>query len=124
MLYAKTQHRLLRDIAHRARLTPDEYHDYETAVRAAGIGVILVTMPEWPPVPYSPLLILFGGKAWWEGHNWTGKQPAVTHSDAARASRIAREMAGDPLNPKRLAYAWQVPRIRPGRAHHPPLLVG
>ena len=113
MLYAKTQHRLLRDIAHRARLTPDEYHEYETAVRAAGIGVIPVTMPEWPPVPYSPLLILFGARAWWEGHYWTGDQPAVTHPDAARASRIAREMAGDPLSPKRLAYAWQIPEYDP-----------
>ena len=113
MQYAKNRHRLLRDIAHRARLTPDEYDGYERAVRAAGIPVSTVHIPDWPPVPYSPLLILFGAQAWWEGRHWTGKQPAVKLADSARASRIAREMAGNPLSPKRLAYAWQVPEYDP-----------
>ncbi len=113
MQYVKPQHRLLRDIAHRARITPDEYDDYEDAVRIAGIPISTVDVPDWPPVPYSPLLILFGAQAWWEGRYWTGQQPAVAHADAARASRLAREMGGDPLSPKRLAYAWQVPQYDP-----------
>ena len=113
--YAKEQHRLLRDIAHLARLTGDEYQEYEDAVRAAGIPVLQVEIPDWPPAPYSPLLILFGGRGWWEGRNWTGAQPAVSRADAARASRIAREMAGDPLGPRRIAYAWQVPEYDPSR---------
>ncbi len=113
MEYSKGQHRLLRDIAHRARLTPDEYPDFETAVRAANIPVENVSIPDWPPVPYSPLLILFGASAWWEGHYWTGQQPAVSRYDASDASRIARQMAGDPLSPERIAYAWQVPKYDP-----------
>ena len=113
MEYSKEQHRLLRDIAHRARLTPDEYPDYEAAVRAAAVSVLTATIPDWPPVPYSPLLILFGAQAWWEGRHWTGRQPAVSRRDATQASRIAREMAGDPLSQERLAYAWQVPEYDP-----------
>lgn len=113
MQYAKSQHRLLRDIAHRARITPDEYNDYEDAVRSAGIPISAVDIPDWPPVPYSPLLILFGAQAWWEGRRWTGQQPAVTSAAAAQASRIAREMAGDPLSSERMAYAWQVPQYDP-----------
>ena len=115
MEYSKGKHRLLRDIAHRARLTPDEYPDYEAAVLAAAIPVVPVEVPEWPPVPYSPLLILFGAQAWWEGRYWTGEQPVVSHADAAQAGRIAREMAGDPLSPERLAYAWQVPQYDPAQ---------
>ena len=111
--YDKNQHRLLRDIAHRARLTPDEYDQFQKSVRAAKIPFTSVNIPEWPPVPYSPLLILFGSKPWWEERYWTGKQPSVKHADSARASRIAREMAGDPLSPRRLAYAWQVPEYDP-----------
>ncbi len=113
MQYVKDEHRLLRDIAHRARLTPEEYPDCERAVRAAGITVTNVEIPEWPPVPYSPLLILFGAKAWWEGRYWTGEQPSVSRMDSARASRIARELAGGPLDPRRLAYAWQTPEYDP-----------
>ena len=113
MQYDKNRHRLLRDVAHRARLTPNEYDEFEDSVRAARIPITTVRIPDWPPVPYSPLLILFGAKAWWGGRHWTGEQPAVAHADAARASRLAREMAGDPLSPQRLAYAWQVPAFDP-----------
>ena len=113
MQYDKNQHRLLRDIAHRARLTPEEFDEFKDSVRAARIPVSTVCIPEWPLVPYSPLLILFGSKPWWEGRYWTGKQPAVKDADVARASSIAREMAGDPLSPKRIAYAWQVPEYDP-----------
>lgn len=113
MQYDKNQHRLLRDIAHRARLTPDEYDRFQKSIRAAKIPYASVNIPEWPSAPYSPLLILFGSKPWWEGRYWTGKQPAVKPADSARVSRIAREMAGDPLSPRRLAYAWQVPEYDP-----------
>ena len=111
MEYDKTAHRLLRDIAHRARLTPEEYPEFEDAVRAAGIAIEPVAVPEWPPVPYSPLLILFGDAAWWEGRYWTGEQPVVSRWRASDARRIAREIAGDGLSPPRLAYAWQCPEF-------------
>ena len=111
MEYDKKAHRLLRDIAHRARLTPEEYPEFEDAVRAAGIEVLFVDIPEWPPVPYAPLLIRFGAAAWWEGRYWTGEQPAVSRWQASDANRIAREMAGDALSPPRLAYAWQCPEF-------------
>ena len=106
---------LLRDIAHQALLTPEEYPEFHHAVQQAGVEIESVNMPEWPPVAYSPLVLMFGGgDEWWVDKYWEGKQPVCRiFGGDDKAHRIAREMAGDHLSLKRLAYTWQVPIYDP-----------
>ena len=106
--YDAGRHSLLRDIAHSASLTPEEYPEFESAVRTAGIAIETAELPDWPPVPYSdlPWMIFGGGGPWWKKRHWTGEQPVIVRGDRRDARRIAREMAGGHLSPKRIAYAW------------------
>ena len=106
MQYDANKHILLRDQAHKRRLTPEEYPAFEAAVREEGISIVTVECPEWPPVEKSRLFLLFGGGDPWEGEYWLGAQPAILSSDyqARRTvTKTAREMAGPALAPKRLA---------------------
>ena len=116
MTFDQDKHILLRDQAHKRRLTPQEYPEFEAALIREGIAVMTVECPEWPPVEKSRLFLLFGDGDPWEGQYWTGHQPAIEASDylARRTvTKTAREMAGPGLAPKRLAYAWQVPEYDP-----------
>ena len=118
MQYDRNKHILLRDQAHKRRLTPEEYPEFEAALIKEGISIMAVECPEWPPVEKSRLFMLFGDGDPWEGQYWTGSQPAIDASDylARRTvTRIGRGMAGPALSPKRLAYAWQVPEYDPER---------
>ncbi|MYI20296.1 MAG: hypothetical protein F4121_09570 [Acidimicrobiia bacterium] len=75
-----------------------------------------VEMPEWPPRPYPPLVLMFGGSGPFEGRVFSGVQPAITGWENERTARqIARELAGDVFQPHRLAYRWQVPVFDPDR---------
>ena len=116
--YDENKHLLLRDVAHKRRLTPEEYPEFEAALIREGIAIMTVECPEWPPVEKSRLFLLFGDGDPWEGQYWMGHQPAIEASDylARRTvTKTAREMAGPALAPKRLAYAWQVPEYEPAR---------
>ena len=118
MRFDQDKHVLLREQAHKRRLTPEEYPEFEAALIAEGISIMTVECPEWPPVEKSRLFLLFGDGDPWEGQYWTGQQPAIDASDylARRTvTRIAREMAGPALSSKRMAYAWQVPEYDPAR---------
>ena len=127
MTYDEGRHALLHQIAHKALLAPSERGEFVERVRAAGIEVVDVGMPDWPPVEYAPLALVFGGDGqWWEGRHWTGSQPAVSSEFALRpdgdwsradveARKIARAMRGDPMAPKRLAYAWHCEAYDPAR---------
>lgn len=83
LTFDPNQHFLLRDIAHRELLTPEEYQGFEHKCREAGLDIFQVAVPDWPPVPYSPLALIanletgWGGGAWWDNEFWTGMQPAV-----------------------------------------------
>ena len=116
--FDQDKHILLRDQAHKRRLTPEEYPAFEAALIKEGISIMTVEVPEWPPVPKSLLVLMFGGDAPFEGEHWTGGQPAIDASDylARRTvTKIGREMAGPSLSSKRMAYAWQVPEYDPAR---------
>ena len=118
MTYDKHKHTLLRDQAHKRRLTPEEYPAFEAAVRAEGVSIMTVECPEWPPVPKSLLMMIMGGDNPWDGEYWTGQQPAIDASDylaRRKVTKIARAMSGDHLSSKRTAYAWQVPEYDPAR---------
>ena len=116
--FDQDKHILLRDQAHKRRLTPEEYPAFEAALIEEGVSIMTVECPEWPPVPKSLLVLMFGGDAPFEGEHWTGEQPAIDASDylARRTvTKIGREMAGPALSSKRMAYAWQVPEYDPAR---------
>ena len=116
--FDQDKHILLRDQAHKRRLTPEEYPAFEAALIKEGISIMTVEVPEWPPVPKSLLVLMFGADAPFEGEHWTGEQPAIDKWDylAKRTvTKIAREMAGPRWAPKRMAYAWQVPEYDPAR---------
>ena len=116
--YDANRHLLLRDVAHKARLTPQEYPDFEARLRDASVEIVSVEIPEWPPVEKSRLFLLMGGDDPWEGQYWTGTQEAIVQADrpARRmATATAREMAGPAQSSKRMAYAWQVPEFDPAR---------
>ena len=122
--YDEKKHTLVRQMAHRALLTPEEVPAFEEALRAAGVPLATVTMPDWPPVPYAPLALVFGGDGeWWDGMTWTGVQLVIenrgfkTTSPDGRehwaysrntASKIAKDLAGDRWQPKRQSYLWGV----------------
>ena len=124
--YNKDIHMLLRDRAHKSRIHTDtELSEYFGRVRDAGVEIIDVNVPDWPPASKSRLQI--GGGNPFEGQFWTGVQPAIVmksdsgvesyrHGDFvlyknARyvSSAIAREMGGDLMQSHRLSYQWQVP---------------
>ena len=139
--YDETQHELLRQTAHRACLTPEEFSEFHQRVIAAlhgktsidgkpdGEMLYDVQMPDWPPVKWAPLVLIMslggpGEAAWWDLRTFTGIQPIVTHDtielddgsyDQASdiAWDIAREMAGDHYSQFRTAYRWQVPMFDP-----------
>ena len=101
------QHLLLRDVAHKARLTPEEYPDFEARLRQEGVTPFEVEIPDWPPAPKSKLFLIFGDDPW-EGEYWTGAQPALSQSDyqgRRTAVKLSRELAGQ-LHP-----TWTVAKL-------------
>ena len=118
MRYDEDKHILLRDQAHKAKLTPEEYPAFEAALITEGIAVMTVECPAWPPVEKSKLMLVMGGDDPWEGEFWAGNQPAIEASDylaRREAAKTARAMAGPRLAPKRLAYQWQAPEYDPAK---------
>ena len=137
--YEPQRHILLRDEAHQRCIHQDaEFGEYVKQVKKAGIDVITVEIPEWPPVKRTPLpIIVFsisidgsgGGGSSMGGPTadmaWEGKQLAVAcnrgegrgYDDyvAERTIRdIAREMAPSRFEPAhRVGYAWQVAEFDP-----------
>ena len=106
MEYNRNRHELLRLAAHKCGLAPEEYDEFVSKVRAGGSDTITVTIPDWPPIEYPPLQI--GGGNPFEGKYVTGAELAVDRHASAHVRWIAREMAGDRLSAKRLAYQWQI----------------
>ena len=107
--YKADRHVLLHDLAHRMAITPAEIDAYKESLSSDGVEIFEVEIPDWPPVPYSPVdgWIIFGD-VWWEGRLWEGIQPAIHASDADLAMRLAGELAGDTMAPIRVAYVWGV----------------
>ena len=111
MPYDSGKHVLLRQVAHRYCLYDDEYPAFLDKLQEAGIKRFPVDIPAWPPVPYgAPEGWAVFGSMWYDDMTFTGRQDAVsaTHATKRDIIRIAREMMGDDMSPKRIAYAWQV----------------
>ena len=116
MIYDGTRHALVREIAHLERLTPEEDDLLCERLAEADISIFYgVEIPEYPPVEYPPLVLMMGGSDPWTGRYITGRQRAISVWDSNKATYIAREMAGDPQSPKRMAYAWHLPVYDPAR---------
>ena len=110
--YNKDKHILLRDMAHKRCIhTDEEYEDFKSRIKAAGIEIFSVSVPEWPPVEKSKLVLMFGGSDPFAGQNWTGMQDAChnEHFNRRVIGEISRNMAPDLFEQDRLAYRWQVP---------------
>ena len=128
-------HLLLMDEAHKRRIFEDpELAEFMRRVReepyyagsrnpAARMEVFDVEIPDWPPVPRSPLQMMFGigGDATdpFAEKPWEGVHPAVKldfwEKRAVRA--LAQEMVplDEDLTPYRLSYQWQCSVFDPAR---------
>lgn len=112
--YDKEKHILLRDMAHKSCIHTDmEYAEYRNNIQAEGIEIFAVCVPDWPPVPKSRLVLMFGGSGPFEGQYWSGVQDAC-HNEPLNSRvvyKIGRDMVPDPYDQKRVAYRWQVPEF-------------
>ena len=112
--YDKEKHILLRDMAHKRCIhTDEEYEEYRNNVQAEGIEIFAVSVPDWPPVPKSKLVLMFGGSGPFEGQSWGGVQDACYKEplNSRVVNKIGREMVPDLYDQKRVAYRWQVPEF-------------
>ena len=116
MEYNSEKHILLRDVAHKEALYTEEYFDFEASVRAAGIPIEVVDVPDWPSVPYGNCSgwIIFG-KTWWADKQWTGSHSVIDPSYHRQARKIAKEQRGDKIHPKRVAYVWDCEIFDPAK---------
>ena len=116
--YNKDKHILLRDMAHKRCIhTPEEFDEYVNRIRAEGIEIFAVAVPDWPPVAKSKLVLMFGGGGPFEGQYWSGVQDAC-HNEPLNSrviNKIGREMVPDLHDQKRVAYRWQVPQYDENR---------
>ena len=117
--YAAEEHALVHDLAHRKAITSGELDAYRESLLSADVEVFDVQIPDWPPVPYSPVdgWIVFGDM-WWKGRLWEGLQPAIHASDADLAIRLADDLAGYKMTPIRVAYVWDA-EIHDPKTHIP-----
>ena len=132
VLHDAEKHILLRDQAHKRRIhTESEFAEYLSRVGAAeyDIGnpdkrmeVFDVQIPDFPPVPRSPLALIFSIGGSGDGgpfaeKPWTGRQPAVKRDfwTNRETFAIAKAMVPNVDMPDRIAYMWQVPLFRPKR---------
>ena len=110
--YNKDKHILLRDMAHKRCIhTDEEYNDFKSRVKDAGIEIFSVSVPDWPPVAKSKLVLMFGGSDPFAGQYWAGMQDAC-YSELLNfrvIGEISRAIAPDLYEPDRLAYRWQIP---------------
>ena len=110
--YNKDKHILLRNMAHKRCIhTDEEYKDFKNRIKDAGIEIFSVSVPEWPPVEKSKLVLMFGGSGPFAGQYWTGMQDACNNEHLNRRviGEISRAMVPDLFEQDRLAYRWQVP---------------
>ena len=110
--YDKEKHILLRDMAHKRCIhTDEEYDEYRNGIRAEGIDVFAVAVPDWPPAEKSKLVLRFGGDGPFAGQYWSGVQDACYNEplNSRVIKKIGREMVPDLYDQKRVAYRWQVP---------------
>ena len=123
-IFDQEKHILLHDQAHRRRIPPDseEFKEYADQV-AEELTVFNVEIPDWPPVPRTPLAMIFtiGGGSGDGGpfgdQPWTGVQPAVERSfhNNNLTYRLARDMAPDTFTQERQSYEWQIPVFDPAK---------
>ena len=116
--YTKDKHILLRDMAHKRCIhTHKEFDEYMNGIRAEGIEIFAVAVPDWPPVAKSKLVLIFGDGGPFEGQYWRGVQDAC-HNEPLNSrviNKIGREMVPDLHDQKRVAYRWQVPEYDENR---------
>ncbi len=116
--YNKEKHILLRDMAHKRCIhTHEEFDEYKNSIRAEGIEIFAVAVPEWPPVAKSKLVLMFGAGGPFEGQYWSGVQDACYNEplNSRVISKIGRQMVPDLHDQKRVAYRWQVPEYDENR---------
>ena len=109
--FNEKKYSLVHQIAHKAKLTPEEYSLFYAELKINNIEIFDVEIPDWPPVPYAPLH--FGSGNIFEGMNWVGIQPAINVFDLNRAIKISQVLAGDEYSGKRVSYWWGVPIYNP-----------
>ena len=97
--------------------TDEEYEEYKSSIRAEGIEIFAVAVPDWPPAAKSKLVLMFGGSGPFEGQYWSGVQDACYNEPLNRRviNKIGREMVPDLYDQKRVAYRWQVPEFDANR---------
>lgn len=120
--YDENKHELLNQIAHSFLLTEEEWGEFVDRAREV-VEVFDVSVPDWPPVPYKPLVLMMGPgdkSMWWDDKFFKGTQPAFRKSryDRTQVVDIAKEMRGNEWSPKRVSYTWGVPEFDP-RKHVP-----
>ena len=114
--YDENKHDLVGMLLHRALLPPDRLDTLISRTMAAGIKIIDVQMPEWPPVEVPPLAIMMGAGNGnpFSGNFFEGVQPAVDlFVDGFKVRDMAREMRGSTMSEEAISYQFQLPIFNP-----------
>ena len=117
---------LLQAEAHMRRISPEldekEYDEYIKRVKAAGVELYTVDVPDWPPVKRPPLQVMMGSdRDPFENNPFSGRMLAFTTTDddisetgqysqnLEKVINIGWDMvpADEDFSEKRLSYQWQ-----------------
>ena len=131
VLYDPEKHILLKDQAHLRRIyTETEMSEYLQRIASLKgydlndpnkqMEVFDVQIPDFPPVPRTPLAFIFSIGGVGDGgpfgdKPWIGRQPAVVRDFWTNRETFAaaKAMVPDVEIPNRVAYMWQCPMFRP-----------
>ena len=114
--FDESKHDLVGWLLHKALLPPEKLEELIIKATKAGIKIISVEMPEWPPVEYPPLAIMMGSNNGnpFSGKFFTGVQPAVDlFEDGSKVRVMARKMRGSTMSEEAISYQFQLPIFNP-----------
>ena len=107
--FDESKHDLVGWLLHKALLPPEKLEELIIKATKAGIKIISVEMPEWPPVEYPPLAIMMGSNNGnpFSGKFFTGVQPAVDlFEDGFKVRDMARKMRGSTMSEEAISYQF------------------
>ena len=114
--FDERKHDLVGMLLHKAFLPPQELNALIIQAEYAGIKIIDVKMPEWPPLEVPPLAIMMGGENGnpFSGSFFKGVQPAVDlFVDGFKVRDMARKMRGSTMSEEAISYQFQLPIFNP-----------